>query len=137
MKKQLAEALINKGIMQPGTLLYGFTQTSGLGQILQTLPLELMMENFDGEIFSCRDRLGKKFSMHIDNVKEVDGMDPIRLASVFDIKADGENKVVGKKRGRKPKVKTTQLMEINNMEGEIHGKDKRTEDHDHSKQTDA
>ena len=128
MKRQLAEALINRGIMKPGTLLYGYTETSGLGQTLQTLPLELMMEDFDGDIFKCRDRLGKKFTMHIDDVKEVDGMDPVRLASVFDIKADGNKKVAGKKRGRKPKVKTTQLMELNTMEGEIHGEDKRTED---------
>ena len=132
MKKQLAEALLNKGIMQPGTLLYGFTQASGLGQTIQTIPMELMMENFDGEIFSCRDRLGKKYAMHIDDVKEVDGMDPIRLASVFNVKSDGGNKIAGKKRGRKPKIKTTQLIEINTMEGEIHGKDKRTEDNNHS-----
>jgi hypothetical protein len=128
MKRQLAEALINRGIMKPGTLLYGYTETSGLGQTLQTLPLELMMEDFDGVIFKCRDRLGKKFTMHINDVKEVDGMDPIRLASVFDIKADGGNKVAGKKRGRKPKVKTEQLTTLNTMEGEIHGEDKRTED---------
>ncbi len=128
MKKQLAEVLINRGIMKPGTLLYGYTQTSGLGQTLQTLPLELMMEEFNGEIFNCRDRLGKKYIMHIDDVQEVDGMDPVRLASVFDIKADGGNKITGKKRGRKPKVKTEQLTTLNTMEGEIHGKDKRTED---------
>jgi hypothetical protein len=128
MKRQLAEALINRGIMKPGTLLYGYTETSGLGQTLQTLPLELMMEDFDGVIFKCRDRLGKKFTMHINDVKEVDGMDPIRLASVFDIKADGGKKVAGKKRGRKPKVKTEQLTTLNTVEGEIHGEDKRTED---------
>jgi hypothetical protein len=128
MKKQLAEALINRGIMKPGTLLYGYTQTSGLGQTLQTLPLELMMEDFDGEIFKCRDRIGKKFTMHIDDVKEVDGMEPVRLASVFDIKADGGAKIAGKKRGRKPKVKTEQLIEINTAEGELHGEDKRTKD---------
>ena len=132
MKKQLAEALINRGIMKPGTLLYGLTQTSGLGQTLQTLPLELMMEEFNGTIFYCRDRLGKKYTMHIDDVKEVDGMEPARLASVFDIKADGSNKVAGKKRGRKPRVKTTQLIEINTMEGESHGKSKRTEGNYHS-----
>lgn len=132
MKRQLAEVLINRGIMKPGTLLYGFTQTSGLGQTLQTLPLELMMEDFDGKIFKCRDRLGKKFTMHIDDVKEVDGMDPIRLASVFDIKADGRNKIAGKKRGRKPKMKTTQLMELNTLEGEFHGEDKRTENNYHT-----
>jgi hypothetical protein len=132
MKKQLAEALINRGIMKPGTLLYGFTQTSGLGQTLQTLPLELMMEDFDGTLFKCRDRLGKKYTMHINDVKEVDGMEPIRLASVFDIKSDGGKKIAGKKRGRKPRVKTTQLMEINTAEGEFHGKDKRTEDNYHT-----
>jgi hypothetical protein len=131
MKKQLAEALINRGIMKPGTLLYGYTQTSGLGQTLQTLPLELMMEEFDGTTFYCRDRLGKNYTMHINDVQEVDGMEPTRLASVFNIKANGENKIAGKKRGRKPKVKTTHLMEINTMEGEIHGKDKRTEDNIH------
>jgi hypothetical protein len=132
MKKQLAEALINRGIMKPGTLLYGLTQTSGLGQTLQTLPLELMMEEFNGTIFYCRDRLGKKYTMHIDDVKEVDGMEPTRLASVFNIKADGENKITGKKRGRKPKIKTTQLIEINTAEGESYGESKRTEGNYHS-----
>lgn len=132
MKKQLAESLINRGIMKPGTLLYGYTQASGLGQIAQTLPLELMMEEFDGTIFKCRDRLGKKYTMHINDVQEVDGMEPVRLASVFDIKADGGKKIAGKKRGRKPRVKTTQLMELNTPEGEFHGKDKRTEDNYHT-----
>ena len=132
MKKQLVEALMNKGIMKPGTLLYGHTQTSGLGQTLQVLPLELMMENFNNDIFYCRDRLGKKYTMHLNDVKEVDGMDPVRLASVFNIKADGANKQTGKKRGRKPKLKTTQLMDINTIEGDIHGKDKRTENNHHT-----
>lgn len=123
MKKTLAEALLNKGIMQPGTLLYGRTQSYGLGQSLQMVPIELMMENFDGEIFSCRDRLGREYTMHVDNVQEVDGMDPTRLASIFNIKADGSAKAPGKKRGRKPKS-----AQINTaMEGETHGEDKRTE----------
>lgn len=137
MKKQLAEALINKGIMKPGTLLYGKTETSGLGQTLQVVPLELMMENFDGTIFNCRDRLGKAYDMHINDVQEVDGMDPVRLASVYNIKADGENKTAGKKRGRKPKIKTAQLIAINNMEGELHGKDKRTDNYNQAKSAGA
>jgi hypothetical protein len=132
MKKQLAEALLNKGIMKPGTLLYGHTETSGLGQTLQLVPLELMMENFDNNIFYCRDRLGKKYRMHLSDVQEVDGMEPSRLASVFNIKPDGNNKTIGKKRGRKPKQITEQLMQINTMEGSSHGKDKRTEDNNHS-----
>ena len=132
MQKNLAEALINKGIMKPGTLLYGKTETAGLGQTLQMVPLELMMEDFNGTIFTCRDRLGKMYTMHVDNVQEVDGMEPTRLASVYNIKANGENKTAGKKRGRKPKVKTTQLMEINTVEGDFHGEDKRTENNIHT-----
>lgn len=135
MKKQLAEALINRGILKPGTLLYGYTETSGLGQTLQTVPLELMMEDFDGKIFYCRDRLGKKYVMHLDQVQEIDGMTPVRLASVFNIKADGQKSVTGKKRGRKPK--STQLTNINTAEGELHGKDKRTNDHDQVKSASA
>ena len=123
MKKTLAETLLNKGIMRPGTLLYGKTQSYGLGQDLQMVPVELMLENFDGENFTCRDRLGREYVMHVDNVQEVDGMEPTRLASVFNIKADGSDKIAGKKRRRKPKS-----AQINNaMEGETHGKDKRTE----------
>ena len=123
MKKTLAEALLNKGVMQPGTLLYGYSQSYGLGQTVQMVPIELMMENFDGEMFTCRDRLGRQYFMHVDNVQEVDGMDPVRLASIFNIKADGSDKAPGKKRGRKPKS-----AQINTVEGEIHGENKRTED---------
>lgn len=132
MKKELAEALINRGIMKPGTLLYGLTETSGLGQTLQSVPLELMMEDFDGKIFYCRDRVGKKYTMKLQEVREVDGMLPARLASVFNIKANGQNSVVGKKRGRKPKVKTTQIMQLNTMEGETHGESKRTENNNYA-----
>lgn len=124
MQRNLAEALINKGIMQPGTLLYGRTQAVGLGQNLQMVPLELMMEEYNGQYFSCRDRLGKSYTMRIEDVQEVDGMEPSRLASIFNIRADGTDKAAGKKRGRKPK--TTHINTA--MEGESHGEDKRTED---------
>lgn len=123
MKKQLAEVLINKGIMKPGTLLYGPAPTVGLGPNVQLIPLELMMEEFDGETFLCRDRLGKSYTMHVNDVQEVDGMEPARLASVYNIRADGGNKKVGKKRGRKPKT-----AHINTIEGDLNGKDKRTSD---------
>ena len=126
MQRNLAEALINKGVMQPGTLLYGKTQAVGLGQNLQMVPLELMMEEYHEQYFSCRDRLGKSYTMRIEDVQEVDGMDPARLASIFNIRADGTDKAAGKKRGRKPK--TTHINTA--MEGESHGEDKRTEDSD-------
>jgi hypothetical protein len=132
MKKELAEALINKGIMKPGTLLYGITETSGLGQTIQSVPLELMMEDFNGKIFYCRDRLGKKYIMDLNKVQEVDGMTPVRLASVFNIKPNGQNATIGKKRGRKPKMKCAQLTNINTAEGESYGESKRTEGNYHT-----
>jgi hypothetical protein len=126
MQKTLAEALINKGVMHPGTLVYGRTRAVGLGQNLQMVPLELMMEEYNGKHFSCRDRLGKSYIMLVEDVQEVDGMDPARLASIFNIKSDGTDKAAGKKRGRKPK--TTHIKTA--MEGESHGEGKRTEDSD-------
>lgn len=38
-----------------------------------------------------------------DQVIAIDGMDPMRFADVYDINADGSDKKIGKKRGRKPK----------------------------------
>jgi hypothetical protein len=36
-------------------------------------------------------------------IVEIDGMDPYRFASVYNIKADGADAKIGKRRGRKPK----------------------------------
>lgn len=36
-------------------------------------------------------------------IVEIDGMDPFRFASVYNIKADGADAKIGKRRGRKPK----------------------------------
>lgn len=43
------------------------------------------------------------------DIIEIDGMEPNRFASVYDIKADGTNAVTGKRRGRKPKDRTQQI----------------------------
>lgn len=128
MNSKLAESLMNKNIIKPGTLVYGTTTVTGMGQTLTTAPVEVMVENYQNNIFYCRDRLGKQYIMPVENVDEVDGMEPARLASIFNIKPDGSDKAAGKKRGRKPKT-----AHINTAEGEIHGKDKRTEDHDQVK----
>lgn len=124
MNHKLAETLINKNIIKPGTLVYGITTVSGLGQTITSAPVEVMVENYQNNIFYCRDRIGKKYVMEVKNVEEIDGMDPVRLASIFNIKADGSDKAAGKKRGRKPKT-----AHINTMEGEAHGENKRTEDY--------
>ena len=122
MQKNLAEVLLNKGLIIPGTLVYGLTTTSGLGQTLSRVPKELMIENFVNDIFYCRDRTGSKYVMYVDDVQEIDGMTPERFAAVYNIKPDGGKKAVGKKRGRKPKS-----AQINTAEGDLDGQDQRTE----------
>ena len=124
MNSKLAESLMNKNIIKPGTLVYGRTTVSGLGQTLTTAPVEVMVENFQNNTFYCRDRTGKQYVMPVENVDEVDGMNPVRLASIFNIKADGSDKAAGKKRGRKPKT-----AHINTVEGDLNGKDQRAEAH--------
>lgn len=122
MKLKLAEALINRGIIQPGTLAYGKTLTAGLGQTPQMIPMELMIEELKNNAFHCCDRLGTRYIMLVEDVEQIDGMDPVRLASVYDIRSDGSNKLPSKKRGRKPKS-----AQINILEGESNGQNKRTD----------
>lgn len=45
----------------------------------------------------------RKIKINDDNILAIDGMDLKRYADVYDINADGSNKRIGKKRGRKPK----------------------------------
>lgn len=40
-----------------------------------------------------------------ESIIAIDGMDIKRYADVYDINADGSNKKIGKKRGRKPKIR--------------------------------
>ena len=64
---------------------------------------------------------GKTISFHVvstldghrrivkhSDILEIDGMDPNRFASVYDIKADGVDATIGKRRGRKPKDRSGQ-----------------------------
>lgn len=48
-----------------------------------------------------------RYKIQLKDILEVDGMDPYRLGRVFNINSDGTDKIVGKKRGRKPKISVT------------------------------
>jgi hypothetical protein len=47
----------------------------------------------------------KRVKVNDEAIIAIDGMDIRRYADVYDINADGSNKKIGKKRGRKPKVR--------------------------------
>lgn len=124
MSESLINKLLEKNLITEGTLAYGRVLTAGLGQSMQYVPMELMILSRQGNKFVCRDRLGRPYKMEFERIEQIDGMDISRYAAVYNIKPDGSTKSTGKKRGRKPKS-----AQINTMEGETHGQDKRTEDH--------
>lgn len=124
MIKNLIEKLLEKQLIGEGTLIKGKVVAASLGQDLHYVPMELMIVGKYSNGFTCRDRLQRPYKMEFERIEAIDGMDIVRFASVYNIKADGSSKSQGKKRGRKPKS-----AQINTMEGELHGKDKRAEDH--------
>ena len=123
MSNNLINTLLDKNLIAEGTLVSGKVLTAGLGQNMQYVPMELMIVSRQGDKFVCRDRVGRGYKIEFDKIEQLDGMDLVRYAAVYNIKPDGSNKKQGKKRGRKPKS-----AQINTMEGDAHGQDKRAED---------
>jgi hypothetical protein len=56
-------------------------------------------------IVGARTTDGEEKLIHSDNVLGIDGMTPARFAAVYNIGPDGGPRRVGKRRGRKPKVR--------------------------------
>lgn len=123
MSNQLINTLLDKNLISEGTLVYGKVLTAGLGQNMQYVPMELMILSRKGDNFICRNRLGRSYNIEFSRIEQLDGMDIVRYAAVYNIKADGSAKSQGKKRGRKPKS-----AQINTIEGDLNGKDQRTKD---------
>ena len=110
MDNKLAEALVLKGVLPAGTEVKAKHKAMGLGSVSNVL----VVDNFsvtstlireDGRVlFKLADlRTGAPSSVYADAVEEIDGMDPVRFADVYNITADGGKAVLGKRRGRKPK----------------------------------
>lgn len=110
MDNKLAEALVLKGVLPAGTEIRAKHKAMGLGSVNNVL----VVDNFsvtstkireDGRVlFKLADlRTGAPSSVYADAVEEIDGMDPVRFADVYNITADGGKAILGKRRGRKPK----------------------------------
>jgi hypothetical protein len=110
MENKLAEALVNKGVLPAGTEVEARHNVVGLGGVSNvtvtdhfTIAGTRIREDGKVEFSLLTLRNGQESRVFAENVLNIDGMDPIRFASVYNVTADGGKAILGKRRGRKPK----------------------------------
>ena len=110
MDNKLAEALVNKGVLPAGTEVQAKHKAMGLGSVNNvivsggfSISSTKILENGKVKFYLADLRSGTPTSVYADAIEEIDGMDPVRFASVYNITADGGKAILGKRRGRKPK----------------------------------
>lgn len=110
MDSKLAAALVNKGVLPAGTEVRAKHKAMGLGSVNNVIvtsdfSITGAVVREDGKVvFKLADlRSGAPSSVFAEAVEEIDGMDPVRFASVYNITEDGGKAILGKRRGRKPK----------------------------------
>lgn len=99
----LIQKLLDKHLISHGTIIKGKVFANSLGQYARYIDKEIMVVTHTDDSFVCQDQLGVQYTMPFSNVREVDGMPLARFALTFNIKVDGSDQKIGKKRGRKPK----------------------------------
>ena len=118
MKSTLAQALIERGVINRSTRIVADCPVRAMGDIPVEMEMTLTVDKAvikDGMIrLHASDKSGREFAVPSEKVKWIDGMNPVRLAAAYDIKPDGLKRAPGKKRGRKPKINTGEI---------IHGQD--------------
>lgn len=110
MDNKLAEALVLKGVLPAGTEVRARHRAMGLGSVnnvvvISDFSVTSTKVREDGiVIFRLADlRSGGASTVVAEDVLDIDGMDPVRFADVYNITADGGKAILGKRRGRKPK----------------------------------
>jgi len=117
----LLKTLLQRKLIPVNSLLTGRVRTNTLGGVQLKVRKSLYYNQLSTRGFVCRGELGKMYLMEFDDLESIDGMDLVRFAKVYNIKADGSVAAPGKKRGRKPKVS------INNTNGDLNnGENQRT-----------
>ena len=110
MNEALATALISRGIVNNKTRILARCPIAAFGGMPMEKRLFLNVDRVvsdEGTMnFISSHRSGRKFSVPIDKIEEIDGMEPTRLGLAYDIKANGSLRGGGKKRGRKPRINT-------------------------------
>ncbi len=111
MHDRLAEIFIQKGIIRHNTNVSANYVTEQFGGVLKLEALSdflviraIKME--DGSIVFDLKQVNSNARHRVpaSAIQKIEGMDPARIASVYNLKADGTQKTIGRKRGRKPRI---------------------------------
>jgi hypothetical protein len=113
----LAEVLIDKGVLKAETEVDAFYTTLDIDGITHhkssgTFCIKRAYKSETGKItFDLASTIdGRLFKISAEDITAIDGMAPSRIAAVYNIRGDGSKQNVGKKRGRKPKIRTTEEL---------------------------
>jgi hypothetical protein len=108
--KQLISTLVERqALTKDNVITASYTVRDGLGRSMTRvgdfgiIDLATNDENFSFTLQHVTEK--NHIRINDDMIIAIDGMDPTRYAEVYDINADGSSKKMGKKRGRKPKIK--------------------------------
>lgn len=99
----LIKTLLKRNLIPSNSILTGKVRANTLGGINLKVKKRVNYSCLSMQGFVCQDELGKKYLMEFDDLESIDGMGLTRFARTHNIKADGTDAKVGKKRGRKPK----------------------------------
>lgn len=111
MHDLLAEIFIQKGIIKYNTNVTANYVTEQFGGVLKLetftdFSVVRAIKIEDGSIvFDLKQTNDNtRHRVPASAIQKIEGMDPSRIASVYNLKADGSEKTVGRKRGRKPRI---------------------------------
>lgn len=103
MDRSLVAILVEKGVIRAGTELFSRCNALCLGGSPCLMDLPIKVRSITDELTFIGYYNSKNWIIKCDQILKVDGMNPDRLASAFDLKVNGNKKELGKKRGRKTK----------------------------------
>lgn len=110
MDNKLAEALVLKGVLPVGTEVRAKHKAMGLGsvnnvEVTSDFSIAATKVRDDGMVVFTLANLrdGARTKVLAEAVLDIDGMDPVRFANVYDITPEGGKAILGARRGRKPK----------------------------------
>lgn len=118
MKTEVIKKLIDKGAIKRETEIEATYKAKDLGggQLSNSSGSFVIMNAIlTGEkiTFDTVDtRWGTRQLIHAENVITIDGMDPARFANIFGLNENGDPLKLGKRRGRKPKIKPDIIADI-------------------------